>query len=193
MNEDTSIIIEYGNSLSGKAETDRIVEILKEISSLDGDICEVGVYRGGTAKYIVDNSGGSDVFLFDTFEGMPYYDQEKDKRWGIGSFGKTDFEIVKNLFSDKLNVKIYKGIFPSDTSYNIKNNKFKFVHLDVDNYQSYKECLEFFYDRMVEGGIMVFDDYDHECCPGSNRAIDEFFSSKEEKIQKNISAFIVKL
>ena len=84
--------------------------------------------------------------------------------------------------------------FPNSYAKNvIKNKKFKFVHLDVDNYQPYKESLEFFYDKMVPGGIILFDDYDCDCCPGANKAVDEFFSDKPEVIQKSVGVFIVKL
>ena len=31
------------------------------------------------------------------------------------------------------------------------------------------------------------------CCPGANKAVDEFFSDKPEEIQKNIGVYIVKL
>ena len=64
--------------------------------------------------------------------------------------------------------------------------------MDVDNYISYKESLEFFYDKMVNGGIIVFDDYNCECCPGANLAIDEFFSSKEEKLLFDSVYYIIK-
>jgi hypothetical protein len=45
---------------------------------------------------------------------------------------------------------------------------------------------------MVVNGIMIFDDYDCECCPGANAAIDEFFKEKEEKIVTDVIAYIVK-
>jgi hypothetical protein len=45
---------------------------------------------------------------------------------------------------------------------------------------------------MAKGGIIVFDDYNCDCCPGANKAIDEFFQGKE-KINYDISAYIIKL
>jgi hypothetical protein len=108
-------------------------------------------------------------------------------------FNETDYEMVSKLFESNKNVKVFKGVFPSDTSHHIEDRLFKFVHLDVDNYQPYKESLEFFYNRMVKGGIILFDDYDCGCCPGANKAVDEFFSDKPENIQKNVGVYIVKL
>ena len=188
-----NLIINYGSSLVDTQKLEHLKGLIKYTTNLTGDVCEVGVYRGGTAKVISENVKNCEVFLFDTFDGMPYYDSENDKTWTVGTFNETDYDMVSKLFESNPDVQIYKGIFPSETSHHIEDKMFKFVHLDVDNYQPYKECLEFFYNKMVPGGIILFDDYDHSCCPGSNKAIDEFFSDKQEEIQKNIGVYIVKL
>jgi len=89
---------------------------------------------------------------------------------------------------------IYKGNFPKDTSKHIENEKFKFIHLDVDTYLSYKESLEFFYYKTIKGGYIVFDDYNENTCAGATKAINEFFEDKEENIlQNNRSYYIIKL
>ncbi len=193
MNMNYNLLINYGSSLVDKNKITHIIELLKSVTELNGDVCEVGVYRGGTAKIISENINDCNLFLFDTFGGMPYYDLEKDKDWDVGTFNQTDYDMVSNLFKNKPNVEVYKGIFPSETSHNIQDKKFKFVHLDVDNYQPYKESLEFFYDKMVPGGVILFDDYDCNCCPGANKAVDEFLSDKPEEVQKNVGVFIVKI
>ena len=193
MGTEYNLIINYGSSLVGEDKLLNLKDLVKSTSTLLGDVCEVGVYRGGTAKIISENIKNSDLFLFDTFEGMPYYDPDNNKEWDVGTFGQTDYETVKSLFQSNQNVKVFKGVFPSETSHHVKDRVFKFVHLDVDNYQPYKECLKFFYERMVKGGIIIFDDYDGECCPGANKAVDEFFIDKPENIQKNVGVYIVKL
>ncbi len=174
-------MIEVGHSLVIKEKINKIIELLKKIENLYGDYAEVGVYKGGTAIVISENSNSS-VHLFDTFEGIPYHTENIDGTWYLGTLNDVDITDIIKLFEDQEHVKIYKGIFPIETSKNIENNKFKFVHLDVDNYQSYKESLEFFYERMVTNGIIVFDDYNCECCPGAKLAIDEFFADKKEKL-----------
>ena len=39
----------------------------------------------------------------------------------------------------------------------------------------------FFYPRMEEGAVMIFDDYGFTTCPGAKKAVDEFFTNKKEK------------
>lgn len=41
--------------------------------------------------------------------------------------------------------------------------------------------------------LIIKDKYDSGCCPGANKSVDEFFSDKQEEIQKNIGVYIVKL
>src|ERR1035437_2891958 len=46
--------------------------------TLGGDIAEVGVFRGGSAKLICEVKGSARLHLFDTFEGMPEPDARVD-------------------------------------------------------------------------------------------------------------------
>ncbi len=51
---------------------------------------------------------------------------------------------------------------------------------NADLYASTLECCEFFYKKMVPGGMMLFDDYLVPDTPGVKKAVDEFFSAKKE-------------
>jgi hypothetical protein len=169
----------FGDSLVFASKIELLKSKLKSIGSLEGDLCEVGVYKGGTAKIISQNMNHSDkLFLFDTFEGIPNR-SNNDNIHIVGDFNDCSYEEAVNFFK---NAEVYKGIFPEETSDIVKDRKFKFVHLDVDTYLSYKSCLEFFYNRMTKGGIIMFDDYGVLTCQGATVAVDEFFSDKPEKV-----------
>ena len=62
--------------------------------------------------------------------------------------------------------------------------KFCFASLDCDIYESYKECLEFFYPRLVPGGVVLFDEYNDPPWPGCNKAVDEFLADKPEQLEE---------
>ena len=183
--------MEYGETIVVKEKVDKLKELLKSVKDLNGDVVEIGVYFGGTALEIAKIENKNTIHIFDTFNGMPNFSEEKDKKWVIGSFKGADFEKIKNLFLNYDNVKIYDGIFPNETFENIKKIKLKFVHIDVDNYQSYKDSLSAIYENVVENGIIIFDDYNESCCPGANLAIDEFFKNKERIIFDN-TYYIIK-
>ena len=119
------------------------------------------------------------LHLFDTFSGLPPV-SDKDTHFGTtiwkeNEFGNTSDESVKRYLSKYENVFLYKGRFP-DTSDPIKDVKFSFVHLDVDLYRSTRDCLEFFYPRLVRGGIILTHDYHSN---GVQTAFKEYFYNKK--------------
>jgi O-methyltransferase len=164
----------------GKRGCFMLYQLARHAISMDGDIAEVGVYKGGTAKLIAMVAAGTTktVHLFDTFSGMPPTDITKDLH-KEGDFSDAPLDDVKMYLKDCNNVRFYPGFFPA-TSDSVSDLQFCFVHIDVDIYRSVADCCEFFYPRMVKGGIMVFDDYGSLSCLGVRTAIDEFFANKLE-------------
>lgn len=158
------------------SEAYMINSAVKSTDKLSGDIAEVGVYRGGSAKLICQGKGDRTLHLFDTFEGLPH-DDEGDSGFVKGMYS-ANYEDVKRAFANEKNVYLYKGWFP-DTAGPIKDRKFSFVHLDVDLYESTVACLNFFYDRMEKGGILLSHDYEQE---GVKKAFTEFFKGKPEVV-----------
>ncbi len=160
-------------------EAYHIYMAVKRTQKVPGDIAEVGVYMGGSAKIICSVKGDRHLHLFDTFEGLPKVD-EIDAVWPFyeGKFAAS-FDDVKNYLKHEKKVHFYKGIFP-DTSGPIQDKKFSMVNLDVDCYESTKLSLEFFYSRMSVGGIILSHDYIN--APGVMKAFDDFFADKPEPV-----------
>lgn len=150
---------------------------VKSTDKLSGDTAEVGVYRGGSAKVICRAKGDRHLHLFDTFEGLPH-DSEVDWWFSKGDY-TANFEEVKKEFANEKNVHLYKGLFPG-TAGPITDRTFSFVHLDVDLYSSTLACLNFFYDRMEKGGIIISHDYGYH--EGVKKAFTEFFGDKPEVV-----------
>ena len=156
-------------------------QFAKQASALPGDLAEVGVYKGGTAKLLaltIALRAKKTVHLFDTFAGMPPADAAVDCHHE-GDLGDTSLQAVQRHLRDCDNVRFYPGFFP-DTAGPVENLRFCLVHVDADIYQSVKDSCTFFYSRLESGGIMVFDDYGFPSCPGARKAVDEFFASKPE-------------
>jgi len=160
-------------------EAYHVYSIAKSQSKMDGEMAEVGVFQGGSSKIICEVKNGKELHLFDTFEGLPKV-SEKDTHfgksyWKTGEFSNTSMESVMDYLSIYKNNFFYKGKFP-DTSDPIKNKKFSFVHLDVDLFQSTIDCLEFFYPRMINGGVILTHDYHTD---GVKQAFNEFCKNKK--------------
>lgn len=170
-----------GRTLVDEVRCYIIYQFAKRAAKLpNGDVAEIGVYKGGTARLLSKTLETTDklLHLFDTFSGMPLTDLDKDKH-REGDFSNTSLESVKKYLHDCRNVRFYQGVFPS-TSEPVKEATFSLVHVDVDIYQAVMDCCLFFYPRVQKGGIILFDDYGFKSCPGAKMAVDEYFSDKPE-------------
>lgn len=159
-----------------------LYRLASQALAVDGDFAECGVYRGGTALLLsrVLEGHQKTLHLFDSFEGLPTPDPEKDPDLEEGVFKATSARAVEALlggFSGLLT--IHQGWIPS-TFDGLEDSRFAFVHIDVDLYRSTLDCLEYFYPRLSAGGIVVFDDYGFPAARGEKDAVDEFFSDRPE-------------
>ncbi len=168
-------------SLVDRVRCYMLYQFALQAARLGGDVAEVGVYRGGTARLLAValEGSGQTIHLFDTFEGMPSTDPGRDAH-RKGDFSDTSLESVKRNLEGCRNVAFYPGIFPA-TSSPVADLRFSLAHIDVDIYRSVIDCCEFFLPRMIQGGVIVFDDYGFESCPGAKEAVDEFFRSAGER------------
>jgi hypothetical protein len=57
--------------------------------------------------------------------------------------------------------------------------KIALLHLDMDIYQPTKVALELLYDRVLAGGVILFDEYGLVPWEGETRAVDEFFAARQ--------------
>ena len=147
-----------------------IKELIKIASkSPAGCFVEVGVYKGGTASYLTElaEKQGREIYLYDTFTGIPF--KEDYEVCNVGNFGDTSFESVRDALPY---AKVTQGIFPESA---IEMPSVAFVHLDVDQYKSYVDCINYFKPKMVPGGIMWFDDY---ALSGAKKAVDELIGAE---------------
>ena len=156
-----------------------IYSIVKTQTAIPGDLAEVGVYQGGSAKLICEVKKEKELYLFDTFTGLPELSEEDthfgEKHWYENEFSNTSAESIKKLLNKYVNVHITKGKFP-ESGKKIIDKKFCFVHLDVDLYKSTIESLKFFFPKMVKGGIILIHDFHSD---GIQKAVREFKSENQ--------------
>lgn len=163
--------------------------LAKSVRALAGDTVECGVFQGAGSYLILSaqNNTHSTHHIFDSFEGLSEPEQpdispdDRIRKWKPYDLSCSEQKVKENLneYIDK--IIIYKGWIPQRFS-EVSDLKFKFVHVDVDLYQPTKDTLEFFYNRMIPGGLLVCDDFGFENCPGANKAFIEFINNKPEEI-----------
>jgi O-methyltransferase len=157
-----------------------------EKERIPGDVIECGVCNGGTAavlaRFATRSRLNRTAWLLDSFQGMP--DVTPEDGAGLGGdtaeshIGKEvgDPERVKQILrrvrADMSRIRIVPGWF-QDTFPSVDATEIAILNIDADWYESVKLCLNTFYDRVVPGGFVSFDDYGY--WPGCRKAVDEFF------------------
>lgn len=159
-------------SILGREKIGSIRNIIRSVAGVEGSAAECGVYRGGCLRLMAAECPGRRIYGFDTFEGLPADMWSPGEPHSAGDFADCSFDAVLKDVSG-LNVTLVKGMFPASAEA-FSAERFAFVHLDFDFYESTRAALEWFLPRMSPGGVIVFDDYEWQNCPGVKLAIDEF-------------------
>lgn len=176
-------------------------QVVSQVAALpQGALLEVGVWRGGTGALIAKqaaNSGITEpVYLCDTFCGVVKAG-DRDETYRGGEHSDTSIATVQQLTQslELTNIDILQGIFPDDTGSAVDDQTFRFCHIDVDVYQSAKEVNTWVWDRLVPGGIVVYDDYGFESCDGITKCVEEQRDCKDRVVFHNLNghAVVVKL
>lgn len=153
-----------------------------------GNVAECGVAIGNYSCEINRCFPSKKLYLFDTFGGgFP----DRDIRYEItleNSFPEERMrkanEIRPVISTDLLrlkhryrhNVIIRQGCVP-ETFGGLEDEKFCFVNLDMNLYKPTCGALQFFRDKMVDGGIILVHDYYVNTTTnlwGARKAVDEF-------------------
>jgi O-methyltransferase len=151
--------------------------LVGQTQHLEGSLLEVGVWRGGTGAVIATRAsqdGNARVYLCDTFKGVVKA-SERDSMYRGGEHADAQRADVESLLArlGLSNVTILEGIFPDDTAGRIPPGPFRFCHVDVDVYDGAKQTTEWVWDRLVPGGVIVYDDYGFHGCDGVRAYVDE--------------------
>ena len=158
-------------------EACQIMSAIDAVHRIPGDMAELGVASGSSAKMISERAPERTLHLFDTFEGLPRPGATDSARFRESQYRHSLESVQQYLNGNK--VSFHKGLFPESTA-GLSDTRFAFVHLDGDLYESTLAGLEWFYPRMNRGGILICHDYDTSV--GVNRAFEEFFAQKPEPV-----------
>jgi hypothetical protein len=155
-------------------------------SRLEGDFVECGVYRGGFARaamHFVDFPKLDKTFyLFDTFRGLEdKLVSDAERKRGIPHAYKHYtyegcYEAVSKTF-EGMRVVIVRGVVPETLS-EVKAEKVSFLSIDMNCAAPEIAAAEYFWDRMVSGGVIVVDDYGRERHYEQKVAFDRFAARK---------------
>lgn len=164
-----------------------LYQFLSYSVKLKGDVAQLGVYKGGSTAVLASlvESSGKRYHAFDTFEGLPKTNTQDNingyKDSDRTELADTSISEVKKYLKEYACIDYYKGLFPQSVP-TFFPESICFVYLDADLYQSTKDGLEYFWHRLVQGGVMAIDDYGGRRWAGVKTAVREFIEAN-----KNVS------
>lgn len=167
------------NSLLKPRKSYNLYTEIQEVKDLDGSTAEIGVFQGRTSRLIHKLLPNKKHYAYDTYCGILGADPTIDTH--INGDFSAGLDLVKSVI-DMDNVVYRVGFFPD--SFEEHAEKFCFVHSDTDTYIGTKSTLDYFCDRLVPGGKIVFDDYQWYKCQGVEKALMEFKATDTNFIHK---------
>lgn len=177
-------------------------DLFKMTLNLPGDIAELGVFRGAglmtwanllEAYCIGDRT--KVVYGFDNWQGFSALTREDGKADDdsgkvVGGFNPGGYlaELqnaiaifdADRFIPQKPRIKLVQGHIEATVPAFVHDNpgvRFSLVHFDCDLYQPTRAALAALWDRVVPGGILIFDEYAIADWPGESRAVDEFIAT----------------
>ena len=185
------------NDFLWEAKLDRMTKILsryelfRHVIELPGDIVECGVFKGHGLLFwarllqIFTPLSQRRVIGFDTFGGVPdSVKGESDRSHGEAFKNYEDVPELVVAQAEELGlahrIMVQKGDASQTVAAFVEQNpgfRVSLLNLDFDVYEPTKAALEVLIDRMVPGGIIMFDEYAvHQW--GESNAADEILEPR---------------
>lgn len=145
-----------------------------------GDFVECGCYKGTSARIVCDyvdfGATGRQFYLYDAFEhrdGMP--------NPALPHHGPDLYRRTVERFADLPGVRVIQGLVP-DSFAKGEPDRIAFLHIDMNNAAAELAALDRLFDRVVDGGLVVLDDYGGIVFRAQKVAEDAFFAARGYKV-----------
>jgi O-methyltransferase len=148
---------------------------------LSGDFVECGVSTGivsrAVTRYVDFGARQRRFWLIDTFEGIPLDQALPSERKLAESKNQRHYfdcsAEVRAHFASMDNVEVVKGTVP-DVLPSLAIDRVAYLHIDMNIAEPEVAAAEHFWDRLVSGGVVVFDDYGSLAHVEQKAALDNF-------------------
>jgi len=171
-------------------------EIYKLITNLPGHVVECGVFKGSslmrlcTFREILESPFSRKIIGFDAFGSFPRQDNPLDDAF-INEFEEmAGTGISKNELSELVRMKGFKNVelIEGNLEHTLPGYieerpelQISLLHVDVDVYRPTLTILNHLFDRVVPGGVIIFDNY--AVVPGETQAVGEFIREANIELQ----------
>lgn len=145
-------------------------------------LVECGVCDGVTAFFAGKCQTAVDwrFYLYDAWEGMQsgrLLDSEKGNQ---GAYSYLSIENTqRNLAPFQDHLTYIKGYIPDTLVGDQHPSQVSWMHIDMNSAAASLGALEYFYDRIASGGLILFDDYGVPGYSDTRATVDKFFEGRQ--------------
>ena len=120
------------------------------------------------------------MHLFDSWGPMKKEDLLESELPSEGRYSELELNVTKNNLKEYNDLIVYhKGYIP-EIFHQIPKppDSIVYMHVDVNSTKPTIDSLEYFFPKLVNGGVILFDDYGWNNHKDTKHAVDEFFKNK---------------
>ncbi len=159
----------------------------------DYNLVECGVEWGYTAFFalkILSNTLKNDqpftMHLYDAWQDMREDELLESEYWHVNLYKNLDIDSTKqNLNEFSQNLIYHQGYIPESLSKKPDApNSIFYLHIDLNSAKPTESALDFFYPKLVSGGVILFDDYGWDAYEDTKSTIEDFFKNKPGILMK---------
>jgi hypothetical protein len=155
-----------------------LYEATLNLITVQGLVCEFGVFEGESINYIAQRLPNSQIYGFDSFEGLPE-DWRAEVR--AGHFKMQQLPEVQK------NVQLIQGWFDTTLPGFLEKHSgpAAYLHIDSDLYSSARTILDLFAARICPGTVIIFDEFFNYpgWQQGESKAFEEFVALHGTKFE----------
>jgi len=157
------------------------------------NLVECGVEWGYTAFFALKTLTNNDkkinsfsMHLYDAWQDMREEELLESEYWHLNLYKNLDIESTKkNLIEFKENLIFHQGYIPDSLMEKPDPpDTISYLHIDLNSAKPTEYALEFFYPRLVGGGVILFDDYGWDAYEDTKNTIENFFKDKPGLLMK---------
>ncbi len=159
---------------------------------IEYNFVECGVGDGVTALFTLREISGQQkigkfrMHLYDAWNIMRKEQLLESELADVHDYGDLDINTTRKNLSEFENYLVFhQGYIPESFKTSPEApNSILYLHIDLNSAKATLNSLEFFFPRLVSGGVILFDDYGWIGFNDTKKIVDEFFHNKAGILMK---------
>lgn len=151
------------------------------------NLVECGVADGLSAYFSMKSFKKIDrvftMYLYDSWDSMRKKELLESETGSVGKYSNLEKGVTQENLSDFRDSTVYReGYIPEVFNSGENPDSVSWLHIDLNSAIPTKEALELYYDRVEQGGVILFDDYGWKGYTETKNMVDEFFRKHKSGI-----------